>query len=127
MVVSPWWVQVLLLLSSLWCCVLNRVVRKAMRWIWVIAKIEAEEEMGAWVRSLPPSEGLCLSIPFLLFCWSWKVGKRGGTTFLSGCVEPEWLRWWGSQARWNFSASPHIPRTFGFRGGEVGTFVSLVA
>eukprot|EP00808_Paulinella_micropora_P006149 g12287.t1 len=69
-----------------------------MRWIWVIAKIEAEEEMGAWVRSLPPSEGLCLSSPFLLFCWSWKVGKRGGTTFLSGCVEPEWLRWWGSKA-----------------------------
>eukprot|EP00808_Paulinella_micropora_P017235 g73115.t1 len=51
MVVSPWWVQVLLLLSSLWCCVLNRVVRKAMRWIWVIAKIEAEEQMGAWLES----------------------------------------------------------------------------
>eukprot|EP00808_Paulinella_micropora_P010101 g82692.t1 len=100
MVVFPWWVQVLLLLSSLWCCVLNRVVRKAMRWIWVIAKIEAEEEMGAWVHSLPPSEGLCLVVALVGFqgkvelqCFAphtthvWFQRGRGRNIRFFGCLE----------------------------------------
>eukprot|EP00808_Paulinella_micropora_P013080 g6474.t1 len=86
--VPPWWVIISLLLSSLRCCVLNRRACKATRWIWDIAKIEAEEEMGALVRSLPLSKlGLCPSIPSLLFCLSWRVGMSGGMTSLSGCIK----------------------------------------
>eukprot|EP00808_Paulinella_micropora_P003873 g9155.t1 len=71
---------------------LNRRACKASRWIWDIAKIEAEEEMGAWVRSLPPSKlELCPLIPSFLFCLSWRVGMSGGMTSLSGCIKPEWL------------------------------------
>eukprot|EP00808_Paulinella_micropora_P005602 g10652.t1 len=83
--VPPWWVTIMLLLSSLRCCVLNRRACNASRWIWDIAKIEAEEEVGAWVRSLPLSKlGLCPLIPSLLFCLSWRVGMSGGMTSLSG-------------------------------------------
>eukprot|EP00808_Paulinella_micropora_P027835 g12021.t1 len=58
--------------------------------------------------ALFPRLSWVVSVDSLLCCWSWRVGILGGTTFPSGCVLPESLRWWGFMGRWNFSVSLHI-------------------